>query len=715
MAKTVALTYRWISVALVVLFLSFFFFPIYVAAENGSANVIPVVINGRELPFTAIPGSSEGEWLVSLRDVAGETGLTVGWLEETKTVRLKDSSTVAYLQVGCEVALVGTTQYNLSEALRLSQGRLLVPVSFFEDVFGYKAVVEEGKLVITTPTEKITGIDFAMKDGRPNVTIKTSGIPRFESYLLTEPDRIVVDFYDTRLDLNGDVATCTDLPPESRIKGIRWDQFKSNVARIVIDLAQGIGYEILPSLDGKGLTVALFRQVEGVSFQRVFGKAQLTVEGVGQEDYSVTYLKNPDRLVVDLEKATLVTEGEEIEIDDPLVKRIRMHQFLPNIVRVVLDLKYPAGYVVAPADDENTLVLELVKKITGVAVSAYQGRESLLIKGFGIDEYRVEYFPDLAQILVDIPSAMLSTDQPRLSFTRGPVTDIKLLQVAPTTVQVQIGLRGYLGHETRRVADGLQVLVNNSPLAGRRIVLDPGHGGQDPGAIGRSGLMEKDVVLDIALKLEKLLESQGAEVIMVRDADYYVPLMERAALANTANADVFISIHVNSSINRAANGAETYYYYADAEGQELAALIQREMLAALDLNNRAPRPNRDFVVLKETKLTSVLTEVAFISNRAEEKKLKDPEFRQKAAEAIARGLASYFGGPSWQFRDLIVESPQEAKEPEAAPEEEAAPEAKEEAEKAPSGVKVFTWESLKVTPTKPGEGIVDKVKVIEIQ
>jgi len=668
-------------------------------------------INGHPYPVTLQPGETSGEWLVSLREFAEQTGLTLGWLEESKTVRVKDTTIIAYLQVGSAVALVNSNQFFLSEPLKLVNDRLMVPLSFLTEIFGYETAVFPDRIELSISTELLTGLSTTIQQGRPVVSLRTTGLPRFETYLLASPDRIVVDFYDTRIDLNGDFDG--SFPEETGILGIRWHQFRPNVARVVIDLARSVGFEVLPAPNGQGLDIQLYKQVQAVSFQRIFGKAQLEIKGSGPLNYSVTNLHDPERLVIDIEKATLTTAIQEIELPaDPLVNKIRVNQFLPHIVRIVLELKNPAGTVAAQTADPNSLLLELVKKVTGVQVAPVDGRLAFLIQGAGIDEYVVEYFPDLAQILVDIPSAMLATDQPRLVFEQGPVSDVKLLQIAPTAVQVQIGLRGYRGHDVLANSQGLRVLVNESPLAGHKILIDPGHGGQDPGAIGWTGLREKDVVLDISLRLRDLLENQGAQVILARDDDRYISLLDRACLAEKTGAEVFVSIHVNSSVNREANGTETYYYYADPKGQELATLIQREMLMGLDLSNRAPRPNRDFVVLKENTVPAVLTEVAFISNRAEEKLLSQPEFRQKAAEAIFRGLVAYFAGPTWQYRDLLAapvvdQQFQEFLAPPVAPglKPESKVEEKEE----------FSWQQIQVTPDKPGAGIVDKVQVIQIQ
>ncbi len=227
----------------------------------------------------------------------------------------------------------------------------------------------------------------------------------------------------------------------------------------------------------------------------------------------------------------------------------------------------------------------------------------------------------------------------------------------------------------------------------KRIVIDPGHGGHDPGAIGPNGLYEKDVVLDIALKLKKILmKDSNNEVFLTRETDVYIPLEERTAFANKKNADLFISIHANASLRREAKGIETYLlnWTDDEEAMRVAARENaislkkmKEMHKQMDIiqvitsdllrqNKRdesvklanyiqmslVDRLNKSydlgvkqalFYVLFGAKMPSVLVEVSFISNPEEENLLSKEFYRFQIADAIAHGVNSYFTSvPSFQ-------------------------------------------------------------------
>ncbi len=189
-----------------------------------------------------------------------------------------------------------------------------------------------------------------------------------------------------------------------------------------------------------------------------------------------------------------------------------------------------------------------------------------------------------------------------------------------------------------------------SYLSGRIIAIDAGHGGSDPGAIGPTGLMEKDVTLDIALRLQKILTEYGAKVVMTRSDDSFVDLYERTAIAGRNGAEVFLSIHINANPSREKNGTSTYYRrdtgdlapgVSQADNSRLASLVQSELLRTLGRRSLGVLQS-NFVVLRTSPVPAALAEVAFVSNYEEEQMLRQEAVRQKTAEALVNSLNSYF-------------------------------------------------------------------------
>jgi N-acetylmuramoyl-L-alanine amidase len=274
----------------------------------------------------------------------------------------------------------------------------------------------------------------------------------------------------------------------------------------------------------------------------------------------------------------------------------------------------------------------------------------------------------------------LKTSEPTTGPTFESVTPRATLPRAKRTPTPDI-------RAAQPTADGERSLTRALGLKIGKIVVDAGHGGHDTGTIGPGGLQEKDITLDVALRLGKLLQTKlGADVVYTRDNDTFIPLETRTAIANQNQADLFISIHANSSDDASARGVETYYLNftssPDAlevaarenavseksihelqdlvkkialkekieESREFASDVQRSMWAGESakspaVKNRGVR-KAPFIVLIGANMPSILAEISFLSNPTDERKLNTPEYRQKIAEYLYRGIARYINGLS---------------------------------------------------------------------
>ena len=187
-------------------------------------------------------------------------------------------------------------------------------------------------------------------------------------------------------------------------------------------------------------------------------------------------------------------------------------------------------------------------------------------------------------------------------------------------------------------ADGLPVV----PRGRFRVVIDPGHGGPDPGAVGIGDLRETDVVLDVGLQVAQLLQARGVQVLMTRTSEVDVDLPPRVALANRSGADVFVSLHANAlSMGRPdVNGIETFYFEG-GRSRGLAELIQERLLAiSPGTVDRGARPGR-FFVIRRTVMPSVLTEMGFVTGEIDAPRLADANYRRRLAQAVAGGILTY--------------------------------------------------------------------------
>ncbi|UTR11815.1 peptidoglycan-binding protein [Evansella sp. LMS18] len=182
---------------------------------------------------------------------------------------------------------------------------------------------------------------------------------------------------------------------------------------------------------------------------------------------------------------------------------------------------------------------------------------------------------------------------------------------------------------------------SSGALRGKVIMLDPGHGDQDSGAVA-GGMREKELVLDISLRAQRLLENQGATVIMTRSTDVFLTLSQRASLANNSNADVFVSVHANA-FNGSANGTETFWNsrYQAANSEKLAHTLQNATVQKMGTNYRRV-DQANYTVISSTRIPSALLEVGFMDHSGDAAKLRQSSYRDRSAEAIVEGLINYF-------------------------------------------------------------------------
>jgi N-acetylmuramoyl-L-alanine amidase len=391
--------------------------------------------------------------------------------------------------------------------------------------------------------------------------------------------------------------------------------------------------------------------------------------------------------------------GERRVLGDP----VRVHQGGWLVPREFVDGVLPALGLRLPRDAGRA-----------VPVSTQHAR-ALTGTGAALDDLRYRSYPSFTRVVLETSEPVAHRIEPA-----GPrATRIRILgmQTEPRTEEIRDGLVGEVRLEragpdtlvhvlfeatpgevrTTTLADPPRLVldfrrpvdpaarerVQAAPL--RVIVLDPGHGGHDSGAVGPSGLMEKDLVLDVAQRVARLVEEHlGVRVLLTRDGDYFVPLRERTSFANKHRADLFVSIHANAHRQSDSAGVETYFLSSEAtdgearrvaalensvvelerptprgrpdivkailwdlaqsefqiESSRLAEIVQDSMTRALRIPNRGVK-QAGFYVLGGAAMPAILVEIGFVTNPREERRLREPRFRDEIARAIYAGLAEY--------------------------------------------------------------------------
>jgi N-acetylmuramoyl-L-alanine amidase len=457
-------------------------------------------------------------------------------------------------------------------------------------------------------------------------------------------------------------------------------------------------------------------RVQDVSTAVTSEFTRVTIQLEDRVEYSSARIGNPERIFLDLHTAKLTPEAAKkaVHVEGRLLSAVRVGQFHAGIVRVVLDVNGVKDYVASLAGSPPRLVIDLYPGAAPKAAKAAASEKEEAAAQAERAESDAQVRPTQVAaaeptpvekasrpadsgatgipVQPSVPSAKAISRRP-IAPESGATTSASALP-SPMVTLPSAKARGKSMKSMKAdliqpsttaqpLRDGQSTLTRALGLKIGRIVIDAGHGGHDTGTIGPTGLMEKDLCLDVALRLGKIIQQRlpGADVVFTRSDDTFVPLEERTHIANEQKADLFISIHANSSHDHQARGIETYYLNlkGSAEAMEVAArenatadesvhdledLVKRiarsekidesrefaadiqESLAKRIQKSYKPVKDRGvrkapFVVLIGADMPSILTEISFLSNPADEQLLKKPEHRQRVAEGLYQGVASY--------------------------------------------------------------------------
>lgn len=529
----------------------------------------------------------------------------------------------------------------LSYGPLVREGGLWIPLEIVKDM-GIKSKRTGQQIELHWEENYLLFIKSSTYQGRPAVIFQTTRPVKTTNYLLTNPDRLVVDLEGVRRFPYLEEGWT----PSETVEKIRINQFREDVFRMVFDLPQLTGYRIITPENNKNQLMIVFDAlVQSIRFVPNQGDPRVEIDASAPVKYSTEVMMNPMRLVIDIHEATLAKQVEAIPGEGNWVSRVRVSQFKDHVVRVVLDLQRPTTcFVGFDRKVPNRIAARTQQEIRRVEWMQDASGGALHIESTGEINETVVRSKDPERLTFKLHYAKLaggSLDIPDLAL---PIQSIRAKQAGSSEVEIEIDLQNSMGYETAFTADRrvMMVRMKKLPLQGRVVVLDPGHGGADAGAMGSQGVREKDVNLDVSLRLKELLEEAGARVVMTRMEDRYYSLYERASIGNRAGASLFISVHTNFHPNPNVNGVEVFHYPDRRDSQRLASLLLEEMTKATGLNALSVKTNKDLVIIRETQMTSVLVEMGFLSNYREESIIATAEFRENMAKGMFQAILRYW-------------------------------------------------------------------------
>ena len=388
------------------------------------------------------------------------------------------------------------------------------------------------------------------------------------------------------------------------------------------------------------------------------GRIRIVLDITKTVSYDLIYLENPSRMVIDLDNSWLSSNvPKEVLLKSTAASKLRVAQFNPSKVRIVIETSAENNVFIL---DGGTAGKRLVIDIGADAEKpGFEKQVTETVNPTPTEiktEPEVKPDPPVETDITKLPEGVpeLNTDdkkEDKKSKDKKDKKDGKEKKDKKDKKDKENNRDKKDDNDNKDINKQLEDLTN---LSGKKIVIDPGHGGNDSGAIGPSGVMEKTVTLRVALELEKLLEDEGATVIMTRKTDIEVAprgrqatdieeLKERCEIANREKADIFVSIHMDSFTNPAARGTTGYYFsQGSPDSKKLADCIRKALCEELKTPSRGTQPC-NFYVVRNTDMPATLIELAFISNAIEEKLMNSKEGVQKAAQGILDGIQDYFG------------------------------------------------------------------------
>jgi N-acetylmuramoyl-L-alanine amidase len=492
-----------------------------------------------------------------------------------------------------------------------------------------------------------------------------------------------------------------------------------------IESAKQIAVERPDDLSPKGGKSSGLAHVTGIRHWSTPDYSRVAIDLEQEVKFQAQRIDNPDRIFFDLCDAKLASTlvGKSFEVEDGFLKKIRVAQFSSKCTRVVLEVDHVSDYNAFLLPNPSRLIVDIhgQQQTQAARKKAPPATSDETVAWEDKDDADGSQSAPATQAASPDASPAPETKKTEVGKATKPAPPVKKIVEAddsddvhdtvklasktaretmtpPSTVsksrtRAKRGRHGQaeepkvLAREAKPTASGDRSLIRALGLKIGKIVIDPGHGGHDTGTIGPNGLTEKEVVLDVGRRLGRLLEQRmGADVIFTRDDDTFIPLETRTAIANQEQADLFISIHANSSDDPAARGVETYYLNftssRDAlevaarenavsdksihelqdlvkkialkekidESREFAGDVQEALHSGLSARNAGIR-NRGvkkapFIVLIGANMPSILAEISFVSNPTDERKLETAAHRQRIAESLFQGISKYVGGLS---------------------------------------------------------------------
>lgn len=663
---------------------------------------ISLYVNGNKIETTMDPIQLDGRVLVPAREVFAPMGAKVDWDANAKKVTVKYKDITMILTVNQkEVWLNGQTVI-LDVPAKIINDKVMIPVRFISEQLGFKVdwngsnrwvaitekledeepPIQEQPPVEDTPSQeekpslsngnyigttnkhqiqlpaashdqtKVMSVTVNEASGQHKTIIKAAS-PISNAKVEFQAGKVIIDILNSKSQLSNTISPGTN----TYIKNIRTSQFTTDTTRVVLDLKAGALVSASFSADRTSIIVTLTNQkIEGVKYTQKNKEDTLFFKGLSKDQINIDYSERENLISLSIPHTTIETAINWAQLNACYISKVTLSNE-GDSVRGNIWLKEKANYDLTSDYQGATLTLsayteppleeeEPEQESTEHLVYVAGDKPTIqLLNLSGLNKNAIKVTDDYRNktLIFDLGKDYSNV----LGSKSMTINDsyINSIQVATNgTTKITVTTKKIYAYNFYESNGKISLqMVKPSEKYTQIVVLDPGHGGSDSGAVG-NGITEKAINYNQAMALYKLLEADPQiKVYMTRETDVYPTLQFRTALANEIEADLFISIH-NNSASASIRGAETLYYPSDTDtrGKQVAQIVQNALVNKCGMINRGIKARSDLYVLRTSSMPAILIETGFISNAEEALLLSSPTFNSKWANAIYESIIESF-------------------------------------------------------------------------
>lgn len=623
---------------------------------------IRVLVNGEEAYGDMPPILYKDSTLVPARAVFEKMGATLTWNESTSQVGVAMDNINLTMVINENKATVNGSVYEMKVPPKVINDRTLIPARFVVEALGMKVGWNEKERTVTIERGDIDvqNVQTVAEEGKLRVVVSSgSPITDYTSFTMEDNPRVVVDVKNAILSYKGGDITVNN-PYISKIRTGQTST-KPNVSRIVADMNYWTGYTVTLSPDKKQLYIDFDcrpAEITGVRFAKGQNNESIDMDMKYARNVSLYSMGESNKVYINVPQAAFKGVQSFLQAEGNYVKSVACIQSNPASATLAIETKGPC--VAEMKKNEKGLSIVFSPSIVKKLEYAFDGKPKITLKSenIGINYYNYSYRYENGNLILSVPKSTLDSGLAKMFINDGNINDISIVpNTASGTTDLIFEARSPLTYSIDSISQKDSIVVTTAPTSAtvsvpanitpkmkeKIVVIDPGHGGSEAGAVFNlpSGeiLKEKDLNLSISLKLYDLLKNAGFKVQMTRTDDRDMDVYERADFANNLNASFLLSVHNNAGPSN-QKGTMALFYPSPYDksygisGERAAQIAQEEMLKVLGTNNMGMWKRPRLAVLNTARMPAVLAEVSYLTNDNDRNNLMDDNYRGKAAQAL---------------------------------------------------------------------------------